>query len=76
MSVVVPTAIYVGSMPFIGLYVASMVFIAWFMRWLGGYRWLTTIAIAVGMPVLTYLVFERWFLVPLPKGPLEEWLGL
>lgn len=76
MSVVVPTAIYVGSMPFIGLYVASMVFIAWFMRWLGGYRWLTTIAIAVGMPVLTYLVFERWFLVPLPKGPFEEWLGL
>lgn len=76
MSVVVPTAIYVGSMPFIGLYVASMVFIGWFMRWLGGYRWLTTIAVAVGMPVLTYLVFERWFLVPLPKGPFEEWLGL
>jgi hypothetical protein len=76
MSVVVPTAIYVGSMPFIGLYVASMVFIAWFMRWLGHYRWLTVIAVAVGMPVLTYLVFERWFLVPLPKGPLEEWLGL
>ncbi|MFK4508795.1 tripartite tricarboxylate transporter TctB family protein [Bradyrhizobium daqingense] len=76
MSVVVPTAIYVGSMPFIGLYVASMVFIAWFMRWLGGYRWLTTIAIAVGMPVVTYLVFERWFLVPLPKGPIEDWLGL
>jgi hypothetical protein len=76
MSVVVPTAIYVGSMPFIGLYVASMVFIAWFMRWLGNYRWLTTLAIAVGMPVVTYLVFERWFLVPLPKGPLEEWLGL
>ena len=76
MSVVVPTAIYVGSMPFIGLYVASMVFIAWFMRWLGNYRWLTTIAIAVGMPVVTYLVFERWFLVPLPKGPIEEWLGL
>ncbi|MCA1525230.1 tripartite tricarboxylate transporter TctB family protein [Bradyrhizobium yuanmingense] len=76
MSVVVPTAIYVGTMPFIGLYVGSMLFIAWFMRWLGGYRWLTVAAVAVGMPVVTYLVFERWFLVPLPKGPLEEWLGL
>lgn len=76
MSVVVPTAIYVGAMPFIGLYVASTLFIAWFMRWLGGYRWLTTLAVAVGMPLVTYLVFERWFLVPLPKGPLEEWLGL
>jgi len=53
MSVVVPTAIYVGSMPFVGLYVASMVFIAWFMRWLGHYRWLTVVAVAVGIPVLT-----------------------
>ncbi|MCA6111999.1 tripartite tricarboxylate transporter TctB family protein [Bradyrhizobium cenepequi] len=76
MSVVVPTAIYVGSMPFVGLYVASIIFIGWFMRWLGGYRWLPTIAVALGMPIITYLVFERWFLVPLPKGPIEEWLGL
>jgi hypothetical protein len=24
---------------------------------------------------LTFLMFERWFLVPLPKGPLEKFLG-
>jgi hypothetical protein len=76
MSVVVPTAIYVGSMPFVGLYVASIIFIGWFMRWLGGYRWLPTVAVAFGMPIVTYFVFERWFLVPLPKGPIEDWLGL
>jgi putative tricarboxylic transport membrane protein len=76
MSVVVPTAIYVGAMPFVGLYFASMVFIAWFMRWLGKYSWLVVAAVAMGMPVVTYLIFERWFLVPLPKGPVEEWLGL
>jgi putative tricarboxylic transport membrane protein len=76
MSVVVPTAIYVGSMPFIGLYVASVIFIGWFMRWLGKYSWLTVIAVALGMPIVTYLIFERWFLVPLPKGPIEESLGL
>jgi putative tricarboxylic transport membrane protein len=76
LSVVVPTAIYVGVMPFTGLYLASMVFIAWFMRWLGKYNWLTVAAISIGMPVITYLIFERWFLVPLPKGPVEEWLGL
>ena len=33
-------------------------------------------AIALGMPIVTYFIFERWFLVPLPKGPVEEWLGL
>lgn len=76
LSVVVPTAIYVGVMPFTGLYLASMIFIAWFMRWLGKYSWLTVAAISIGMPVITYLIFERWFLVPLPKGPVEEWLGL
>jgi hypothetical protein len=76
MSVVVPSAIYVGAMPFTGLYVASIIFIGWFMRWLGNYSWLTVTAVALGMPIVTYFIFERWFLVPLPKGPIEEWLGL
>ena len=76
LSVVVPTAVYVGAIPFTGLYIASMIFIAWFMRWLGKYNLLTVALVAIGMPVVTYLIFERWFLVPLPKGPVEEWLGL
>ena len=76
MSVVIPTAIYVGAMPFTGLYLASIIFIGWFMRWLGKYPWLTVLAVALGMPIATYFIFERWFLVPLPKGPVEEWLGL
>jgi len=75
-SVVVPTAIYVAALPFTGLYLASMVFIAWFMRWLGKYEWPIIAAISLGMPIVTYFIFERWFLVPLPKGPIEEWLGL
>ena len=78
MSVVVPTAIYVGVMPFTGLgHLASIVFIAWFMRWLGKYPWLTVLAVSLGMPIVPrYSIFERWFLVPLPKGPVEEWLDL
>ncbi len=76
MSVVIPTAVYVGAMPFTGLYVASIIFIGWFMRWLGRYGWPAVLGVAFGMPVVTYFIFERWFLVPLPKGPIEEWLGL
>src|ERR1043165_2267355 len=76
LSVLIPTAIYVGAMPFTGLYVASIIFIGWFMRWLGKYSWLTVLGVALGMPIVTYFIFERWFLVPLPKGPIEEWLGL
>jgi hypothetical protein len=27
------------------------------------------------VPVILFMVFELWFLVPMPKGPLESWLG-
>jgi putative tricarboxylic transport membrane protein len=75
MSMLVPTSIYVALIPWIGIYVASAVFIAVFMRWLGDYGWGLVAAISLGMPLLTFVVFEKWFLVPLPKGPIEAYLG-
>jgi putative tricarboxylic transport membrane protein len=75
MSMLVPTAIYVALVPWIGIYVASMLLIAVFMRWLGRYGWGMIAAVAVGVPVVTFTIFEKWFLVPLPKGPIEELLG-
>src|SRR5262245_31556168 len=76
MSVVVPTAIYVAVLPLIGIYISSMLLIGAFMKWLGRYNWGITLAIAIGVPVIAYLLFEKWFLVPLPKGPLEFYFGL
>jgi hypothetical protein len=32
--------------------------------------------VSLGTAVVLYLVFEKWFKVPLPKGPLENLLGL
>jgi putative tricarboxylic transport membrane protein len=75
LSFVVPTAVYVGIMTWIGIYFSSAILIAFFMKRLGSYRWHVITAIAIGVPLLTFLVFERWFLVPLPKGPIEAWLG-
>ena len=74
--VVIPMVIYVALVPFLGIYVSSALLIAGFMRWLGRYGWLMTIAISIALPILIYFTFEDWFLVPLPKGPLEDWLGL
>jgi len=37
--------------------------------------WLAVALVSVAFPVVTFIVFERWFLVPMPKGPLEDWLG-
>jgi hypothetical protein len=75
LSVVIPTAIYVVVIPYSGIYFASIVLIAYFMRWIGRYGWGMTAAISVGVPLMAFIVFERWFLVSLPKGPIEEWLG-
>ena len=75
-AMVIPTAVYVAVVPWIGLYVASILLIAGFMVWLGGYRPLRAAAVAIVTVALTYLTFEWWFLVPLPKGPLEDLLGL
>jgi hypothetical protein len=75
MSVLVPTAIYVALVPWIGIYTASTLLIALFMRWLGGYGWGLVAAISLGVPLVIFLVFEKWFLLPLPKGPIEAFLG-
>jgi hypothetical protein len=76
MSVVVPTSIYVVLVPFLGMYVSSFLLIAVFMMWLGGYSAWKTAPVAIGVPVVAYIVFERYFQIPLPKGPFEYWLGL
>ena len=76
MSVVLPTSLYVALVPFIGMYVASGLLIAVFMIWLGGYGVWKMLPVAIGIPVIAYIVFERYFQIALPKGPFEDWLGL
>ena len=82
LSVLVPSSIYVlliggiGSIPGLGIYVASVVFIAFFMRWLGKYDWWKLAAVSIGNSVFFFVIFEVWFRIPLPKGPLEALLGL
>jgi hypothetical protein len=46
------------------------------MMWLGSYRPLYAVALAAIIMVAIYLTFEKWFLVPLPKGPIEDFFGL
>jgi putative tricarboxylic transport membrane protein len=75
LKVLVPTAVFVAAIPFLGIYVAGGLFIAFFMVWMGKYGPLTTVPVAVGIPVAMFMLFEIWFLIPLPKGPVEAMLG-
>jgi putative tricarboxylic transport membrane protein len=74
--VLIPAAIYVGLIGWLGIYLTSALFIAFFMRWLGKYPWWKVAAVSIGNSVVFFFIFEIWFKVPLPKGPLEVWLGL
>jgi putative tricarboxylic transport membrane protein len=75
MKVLAPAAGLVIAMQVIGLYVASALYIGLYMRWIGRHRWSAVLALSIAIPLVTFVIFERWFLVPLPKGPLEAWLG-
>lgn len=76
LAVLIPTTVYVGCIAWLGLYLSSALYIAWFMRRLGKYGIALTAAVAIGVSVAFFLVFEIWFGVPLPKGPLEAAVGL
>ena len=70
-----PATVMVILITPLGLYVASAIYLAFYMRWVGRHGWLAVALCAIGVPLVTFLVFELWFLVPMPKGPLEAWLG-
>jgi hypothetical protein len=76
LSVLAPSAVFVALVGGIGIYVSAALFVGLFMRWLGKYPWWKVAAVSIGHSVLLFVIFEIWFLVPLPKGPLERWLGL
>jgi Tripartite tricarboxylate transporter TctB family len=70
-SVLIPAAFYVLVVTFLGLYVASAIYIALFMIILGKYSPLKSVLVGVGVSVYFFLMFEVWFKVPLYKGMLD-----
>ena len=75
MAVLIPSIIYVIAIGFIGIYVASAIFIVAFMMWQGKFGAVKSISVAVPVNVFLFFMFEVWFTIPLPKGPLETMFG-
>jgi putative tricarboxylic transport membrane protein len=59
----------------LGLYVAAGLYLGFYMRWVGRHDWRAVVALSIAVPVITFLIFETWFLVAMPKGPVEAWFG-
>jgi hypothetical protein len=73
--VLIPAVLYVLATQFIGIYVASAVFIGGFMRAMARFSWLKVIVVSVCISAALFYMFEIQFMVPLPKGPLESLFG-
>jgi putative tricarboxylic transport membrane protein len=74
-TVFIPAVATVVLTHVVGLYVSGVIYLAAYMRGIGRHRWVTTVLVALVIPLAAFLIFEVWFLVPLPKGPLETRLG-
>ena len=70
MAVLLPAIVFVLGVLLIGIYVASALYIAIFMVWLGKYPVWKAVAVSVGVSAALYFMFEYWFQVPLPHGSL------
>ena len=75
MVILLPSTAYVLGVQLIGIYVSSAVFIGLFMLIAGKYSWLRSAAVGLGVSISAFVMFEIWFKIPLPKGPLERLLG-
>jgi uncharacterized membrane protein len=73
--VLAPTALYVLATTYLGIYVASAIFVGAFMRLMDRSSWLKVLLVSVGVNLLLFWMFETQFMVPLPKGPLEALFG-
>jgi hypothetical protein len=73
--VLAPTTLYAIAVWAIGIYVSSALFILLFMRFAGHYTWLRSAAACALVSVTAFVMFEIWFKIPLPKGPVENLLG-
>lgn len=74
LAVFIPMAVAVVSIEVIGFYLTSALYLAFFMRWMGRHSWLLIIFVSVLFPVASLLILERWFLIPMPKGILGDYL--
>jgi putative tricarboxylic transport membrane protein len=75
LAVLIPLCVYVFFVGLLGIYIVSAAYIALFMWYFGRYALPKGAAIGVAVSAVLFAMFEIWFLVPLPKGPIEDFFG-
>ncbi len=75
LQVFVPTLLFCATMQWLGLYVASFLLVALFMRFIGRMAWWKCLVTALVFAALMFVTFDVAFDVIMPKGPLEAMFG-
>jgi putative tricarboxylic transport membrane protein len=75
MAVFVPTLLFCIATQYLGLYVASFLLIAGFMRWVGRIALWKSLLTAFIFTAAMFVTFDIAFDVIMPKGPLEAAFG-
>jgi putative tricarboxylic transport membrane protein len=76
LKVALPAMAMVALTALIGLHLAAALYLGVYMRWIGKHRWPLVLTVSILVPLCSYLVFDRWFLLPIPKGVWGERFGL
>ena len=75
LKMLIPTVVYLLAIVWLGMYLASWIFISAFMVWQGRYGYVKSMLVGLGISSALFVLFEIWFQLPLPKGPVEIGLG-
>jgi hypothetical protein len=75
LQVFVPTFLFCVLMQWLGIYVASFLLIAGFMRFVGRIAWWKSLLTAFLFTLVMFVTFDIAFDVIMPKGPIEALFG-
>jgi len=74
LTVLVPIALVVPSIRVAGFYPTAFFYLFLYIWWTGKKSWFVVLSVSLLFPLAIYMIFEKWFLIPLPKGMLEAYL--
>jgi len=72
--VFLPMVAVISMLRYLGIYIGGGLYLAGYMIFVGRQRWVTVLLVSILLPVALFFIFERWFLLPMPKGTLLEYL--
>lgn len=72
--VFLPMMAVIAALRYLGIYIGGGLYLAGYMTFVGRHRWVSIVLVSVLIPLALFFIFERWFILPMPKGRLLEYL--